>query len=106
MQPGIVHFETAGETSTTTVLKRQGSVQIATVIRSSTDPTRYDYNLSLPNGAQILEQDGSVFVLNSRGKLIGGLAQPWARDSEKQEVPTHYKVNGSTITQVIDHNTG
>ncbi len=47
-----------------------------------------------------------MFVLNSRGKLIGGLAQPWARDSEKQEVPTHYEVNGSTIIQVIDHNTG
>lgn len=106
VQPGIVSFKAVGKTSVVTVLKEQGSVQVATVIRSPTDPTRYDYDLSLPSGAQIVKQDGAIFVLNSRGEFIGGLARPWARDSEGQEIPTHYEVNGSTITQVVAHNTG
>ena len=31
------------------------------------------------------------------------MERPWARDANGAEVPTHYEITGTTLTQIIDH---
>lgn len=33
-----------------------------------------------------------------------GVATPWATDANGQSIPTHYETDGTSLTQVIEHN--
>lgn len=33
-------------------------------------------------------------------------AAPWAYDANSKTVPTHYEVNGTKLTQIIEHKNG
>lgn len=102
---GVVSNENNNETKTVTAVKNDASVQMATVIDSSTAPERFSYQLSLPPGAKITQQQGLVFIKSSTGDLIGGFTPPWAKDANGKNVPTRYEVAGTTLTQVVDHQT-
>jgi hypothetical protein len=81
----------------------EGDVRIATVINSADAPTRYDYPMTLPAGA-VLQQDdaGVVSVIAADGSMLGGVSPAWAKDAEGTAVPTHYEIQGTTLTQVVD----
>jgi len=52
------------------------------------------------------EDDGSVLASRADGTAIGRVAKPWARDANGAEVPTHFEIAGTTLTQIIDHRSG
>lgn len=97
-------FDNGNGSVTVPVGKRDGSVQIVTVLEGASAPEVYTYDLGLPVGATLVQTEtGAIAVLSSDGSLIGGIAAPWAKDSNGAEVPTHYEVDGATVTQVIEH---
>lgn len=100
---GVVSYDNNNGSTTVPVVLNDGSVQINTVIDNPTAPTRYEYPLSLPDGASIQDANGALLFLDAEGSFVGGLAAAWAKDANGIDVPTRYDVNGLTVTQVIDH---
>ncbi|MEY3846928.1 MAG: hypothetical protein RJA66_1195 [Actinomycetota bacterium] len=101
---GAVTYDNQNASTSTVIAKADGSVQIATVLASAEAPTRYSYELTLPAGVQAkLGNDGGVVFLGASGKHLGGIAPAWSRDARGADVPTHYELSASTLTQIVDH---
>ncbi|RUQ09433.1 DUF2599 domain-containing protein [Curtobacterium sp. HSID17257] len=99
---GVVSYDNGNRSSTVAVLKSDSSVQVNTVMADATAPTRYAYPLAVPQGATVAQQsDGSVAVTDANGYPLGGIAAAWAKDAAGLDVPTHYELDGSLLTQVI-----
>ncbi|WP_229054318.1 hypothetical protein [Aeromicrobium sp. Leaf350] len=47
--------------------------------------------------------DGSAQAYNGQGDLISIAATPWAVDAAGRPVPTHFEINGLSLTQVVEH---
>jgi hypothetical protein len=102
---GVVSYDNGNSSTTVPVVQKDGSVQINTVIESAAAPTRYAYPVDLPAGASVQEVGGSLLFMDAEGALLGGLAPAWAKDATGADVPTRYEVNGTTVTQVVEHTT-
>ncbi|TQK20863.1 hypothetical protein FBY40_3407 [Microbacterium sp. SLBN-154] len=90
-------------TSSSAVVKDDGSLQLLTVIEGPDAPDRFAYSLDIPEGATIdFLPDGGALVTKD-GSLVLGIAAPWAVDGNGSAVPTTYELSGSTLTQVVDH---
>ncbi|KZX22314.1 hypothetical protein [Rathayibacter tanaceti] len=78
-------------------------------IEDSSAPERYDFNFNDASRLQVLP-DGAVAVLGepegTEEPLLGVVAAPWAKDLNGQSVPTHFEVEGTTLTQVVEHKEG
>ncbi|KUM34694.1 hypothetical protein [Arthrobacter sp. EpRS71] len=72
------------------------------VIENETAPDAFAFQIGDPSTTLTLVDDGSALVLNGSGEVVNYLAKPWARDAAGKELPTHYTVNGNTITQHVD----
>lgn len=102
---GIVSFDNGDGSYSVPIVKEGGSVQVATVITSSTAPTSYEYALTVPEGASVaIEEGGMVIVRNAQGGYVAGILPAWAKDADGFAIPTHFEVVESTVTQVIEHN--
>lgn len=78
-------------------------VQTLTEIAGSSAPTEYAFPLTIPEGGALeLQPDGSVFVNDVQGLPIALLDIPWAVDANGSAVPTSFRVEGNTVTQVVD----
>lgn len=99
---GVVVYDNNNGSSTVPVI-RDGGVQINTVIDNAGAPKRYDYPMGLPWGQNLqMNADGSVIAAGVEGAVSAYVEAPWAKDANGNPVPTHYEINGSTLTQVID----
>lgn len=93
--------------SASAVVPTNDGVQVLNTITSLDAPTRYDYNVSVPEGGSVEETaDGFVQILDADGKGLFYVALPWAKDADGNSVPTHFEVEGTKLVQVVDHNTG
>lgn len=72
-------------------------------IRSPDAPTSYAFDLSGNVADLSLKSDGSVLGLDSNGNEVVTIPTPWAVDAKGAPVPTHYEVNGTILTQVVEH---
>lgn len=80
-----------------------GSTRFLSILENTNATERYDYTF---DGLTLeLLDDGSVIVLDGEAPA-GFIAAPWATDANGASVPTHYEVNGSTLTQVVEHANG
>lgn len=66
----------------------------------------FDFPLSGDVAELQLNDDGGFSAYTANGELIAIGDAPWARDANGAEVPTHYEINGTTLTQVVDHHGG
>ena len=99
---GVVVFDNNDGSTTTPIVREDATLQINTVIQSPEAPVSYSYQIDLPVGTTI-ERDGeSLYFLNG-DTLVGGLAPAWAQDADGQTVTTRYEVDGSTVTQIVEH---
>jgi hypothetical protein len=95
-----------GDGSTTAVLpQNDGAVQFATVISGAHAPDEYAYSLDIPAGSHLAfnGESGSVSILDSDGMWIAGVAAPWAKDATGAPVPTHFRISGNQLIQVVQH---
>lgn len=80
----------------------EDSYRTSVLINKPSDPERYSFNM--PGVARLEQQvDGSVSALNSDGQLVATIDKAWARDGDGRKVTTRYEINGSTLTQVVEH---
>lgn len=99
---GVVVFDNNDGSTTTPIVREDGTLQINTVIQSPEAPVAYSYQIDLPVGTTIQRDGESLFFLNG-DTLVGGLAPAWAEDANGQAVPTRYEVDGNTVTQIVEH---
>ncbi|MFT4035466.1 MAG: hypothetical protein QM679_07815 [Patulibacter sp.] len=83
-----------------------GGVRALINIDSADAPERYDFPLSGDVVSLQAQPDGSVLTIGADGVPNGVIDAPWARDKAGRDVPTHYEINGTTLTQVIEHRAG
>lgn len=66
--------------------------------------TEYRFEKAVPtNHTAILQPDGSVQFIDSKGKESGGIAAPWALDANGSPVSTRYEIGGNVLVQIIEH---
>lgn len=53
-------------------------------------------------GTQLLLLDDGSVTVSDGVEFLGGIAVPWAVDAEGRSLPTHYEVDGATLTQIVD----
>ena len=79
-------------------------MQVLVVIDGPDAPTEYRFDTTVPAGAVLLPStDGGAAVVDAEGLVVAVVAPAWAVDANGQPVPTHYRVDGTTLVQVIDH---
>lgn len=75
-------------------------------ISGPSSPERFDFDFDGAVADLRLTPDGGVTVLDSHGAPLAVIDAPWARDAAGSAVPTHYEVEGTTLTQVVEHRGG
>lgn len=105
---GIVSYDNNDGSTTVPVLKEDASVQITTVIDGANAPTRYAYPLQVPADATVTldPTSGAVVIADAEGKFLAGVASAWAKDANGTDIATHYELDGTTLTQVVEHAEG
>ncbi|GAA3582196.1 hypothetical protein GCM10022198_01810 [Klugiella xanthotipulae] len=103
---GIVSYDNNNGSETVPVIHDDGTVQLNTIIRDPQAPKSYSYPLELPSGSSLVAHQGGAQIRDDNsGDVIGEFDAPWAFDADGQSVPTHYEINGSTLTQIVAHGT-
>ena len=75
-------------------------------IDSPEAPERFEFPIGGDVTALQPTGDGGVEALNARGEIIATAPAPWATDGNGAAVPTHYAIDGTTLTQVVEHRAG
>ena len=100
----VVYADAAPDVAVAAQPTADGGMRALVVIDGPQAPTEYRYPMTVPAGATLLPTaDGGAAVVGADGKLVTYTAQPWALDANKQPVPTQYRIEGTTLVQVIDH---
>lgn len=103
-ESGAVSYNNGNGSTSVAVASSDGSLVVATVISDASAPTRYDYEYTLPAGGSLVPSEtGGVLVLDGSGVPLAMVDAPWAYDANGNAVPTHYEINGSVLTQTVDH---
>lgn len=101
---GVTTFDNNNGSSSVPIVHDDGSLQILTVIDGVEAPTRYDYEISVPEGGSMaLIEGGAVLITDATGSFVGGVKPAWAKDADGAPVSTQYEIAGNTLTQVVDH---
>ncbi|MFF4537500.1 hypothetical protein [Streptomyces aureus] len=113
--PGVGEKEASSTSGTAVFAGRDDSV--STAAQATTDggfralftledanaPRQQSFKLTLPEGATTRQTaEGGLIVFDASGKITGGLETPWAKDANGAPVPTSYRVEGDTVTQVVE----
>ena len=88
--------------SSTSVVVKDDHLTFASILEDVSAPSHYSYDYSQMGELRQDLVDGAVSVWRD-GVMISSLYDPWAVDATGTSVPTHYVVDGSTLTQVVDH---
>lgn len=72
-------------------------------VEHAQSPAEYAFHVTGEGGEALAPQsDGSIIVLDADGEESAYIGAPWARTAQNAEVPTAYRVEGTSITQVVD----
>lgn len=77
---GVVVIDNHNGSKTVPVPRKDGSLQINTVIESSNAPTAYSYGFVVPGVVEVREESGSILFFDKEGNMLAGVAPAWARD--------------------------
>lgn len=81
-------------------------LRAAIAIDSASAPEDYSFQIGGDVASLVLNDDGSVTALSADGTPIAQAPTPWAMDADGNTVPTYYEVDGTTLTQVVEHQEG
>lgn len=80
-------------------------------IKDASAPREYRFPVNGPTGSHLtssadllgVEYDtGELFLLDAAGHVITGFEAAWAKDANGAPVPTHYRLEGNTVVQVVE----
>ncbi|PPF32607.1 hypothetical protein [Pseudoclavibacter sp. AY1H1] len=92
-----------GDGSTSVPIASPSGLQIVTIIDGPDAPTSYTYQFQTDGGRLEVVESGEVAIYDAAGDLVGAVDVPWAKDDSGRDLPTHYVVDGDSLTQVVDH---
>ncbi len=88
----------------------EGTVRTSFVITNGDAPEEYSMKFNLPEHTSLkfsedLEgnTDGSIEAVDESGDSLFAIGVPWALDANGNKLTTYYRINGDTITQVVEH---
>ena len=82
----------------------EDGARISTILRSSQAPGEYAYPVNPPPGSVLeIAPHGGVIGRNAQKDLIAELAPPWAKDANGAVLSPHYRIDGTTLVQVVAH---
>lgn len=84
----------------------EGGMRALINISDASAPERYPFVFGGQVARLELKPNGSVDTLDADGAVIGTVQAPWARDANGVAVPTHFEIEGTTLTQVVEHRSG
>lgn len=98
---GAAIYSERNGVSTIVSAQEDASVVIATTLESASAPSRFDYEY--PGLTLEATGDGDVIGYDAAGEIAVFVGIPWAYDANGTAVPTRYEVDGSTLTQIVEH---
>jgi hypothetical protein len=100
---GVVSYNNGNGSTTVPIAQNDGSVQIDTIIANASAPKTFSYPVTISSGGSLTpDSDDGVDILNASGAWVAGFTPAWAKDANGRPVATHYKVDGNTLTQIVD----
>ena len=97
----IVTYDAGDGSVSVPLVNADGSIQLTTVIDSPTAPTRYTYDFGM--GVQLEAEGTGVIVRAADDNFLGVIQAPWAHDADGTAVQTRFVLNGSLLTQIVEH---
>jgi hypothetical protein len=101
-----VYQQAASQTSVAVQPVGQGAVRIMQVITGPKAPTTYRFPLQVPPGGSIRRVPGEqerYVILDANGDGVASISAPWGHDANQDWVDTHYRLDGQTLVQTVDH---
>jgi hypothetical protein len=92
-----------GELSANSIVVSDLGVQMLTTIVGADSPTDYSYEVTLDEGQTLALVGDGAAILNPDGSTAVIVGDAWAVDANGADVSTSYAVEGSTLTQSVDH---
>ena len=78
-----------------------------TVLRSIASPEQLAYRVGLPEGATLVQAEGSGIVrIVKEGATLATIGAPTARDAAGTSVPVSMSLSGATLTLAVAHRAG
>ncbi len=105
---GTVVYEDALPSTTVAMQVLDGGAVRALIVVDGADaPTEFRFPVSVPDGGGIaLNPDGSAEVWNEIGMTVAVVEAPWAKDARGAAVSTRFRLEGTSLVQVVDHRVG
>jgi hypothetical protein len=101
---GLVAYDNNNGSASLVKAAVDGSVEFLTVIEGASSPTRFAYPIEVSTGGRIkLTTTGGANILDNSGAVVSTVAPAWAKDANGRRVRTHYRVEGDTLVQYIEH---
>jgi hypothetical protein len=95
--------------------KEGSGLRCLIIIENSTAPKRYSYEFNLNKGQRIVRSEdcankeeatrGYLYIVDenkAESESIFYIEPAWAKDSNGKDIPTHYEIEGNTVTQVVE----
>lgn len=90
--------------SSNAVVPTAGGVQLLSVLEGREASESYSYDLNISSGHRLeATADGGARVVDEQGTVKVEFEAAWAEDASGAAVPTHYSVEGNTLTQIVEH---
>ncbi|MDQ5984205.1 MAG: hypothetical protein RUMPE_01245 [Eubacteriales bacterium SKADARSKE-1] len=89
--------------------KNNGNEQLIFSINNCEASKEYDFKIPLKSGERLVPSknllgfDTGEALIMSGDSVVGIIDAPWAISANGTSIPTYYKFNGNTLTQVISH---
>ena len=99
-------YEGTHEDTTVALQPAAGGLRALVHIDSAEAPERFDFVMGGDVATLEMMPDGSVVALNLDEEVLAVAPTPWALDANGVNVPTHYEISGTTLTQVVEHKAG
>lgn len=91
------------------------SVKTLVTIESFDAPKAYNFDFDLPEGYRLVrdydyddgyddDDCGQIFIIDNHNEIICTIDPAWAKDANGKSVDSHYKIDGSTLIQVVEFN--
>jgi hypothetical protein len=110
-EDGTVVYRNNGAAAETAVQATARGVRALVVAKRASAPKEYTFPVTLPAGGRLVSSaellgaqhdTGEIIALDGAGDVVGVFGKAWAKDAQGAAVPTHYRIEGSSIVQTVD----
>jgi len=100
---GLVGYDNRNGSTTVPIARKDGFLQITTVIANQDAPSRYEYKFDLAGGATVEAAEQGAIVRDATGAYVAAVAVPWAVDAAGKNVATRYAIEDGALVQYVNH---